>query len=151
MSKFNIFKEVSLYKVRLQMQSISELKTRAGVLLGFTIAFVGFVISNDIIRETINKSFINKVPIILISFSLYLFLLALVVRNFYFSPEPDSFYKKLGGKEEKEVIKHLIKDLNDDFKDNQKEINGLSKIINLGIFVDLIGITWLIFLLIPLP
>lgn len=146
----DIFKEVSLLKVRLQMDSISELKNRAGILLGFTIAFLGFILSNEHIMEVTNLSFFNKIPVYLILFSAFLFLLGLVVKNYSFSPKPNLFYEQLKEKTKKNIMEHLIKDLIDDFKDNDKEIIGLKKIINTGIFVEIIAIIWLVKLFIPI-
>jgi len=146
MEKEDLFKEISLGKVNLQLDSIINLKSRAGILAGFTVAFLGFILSN---KNNLPLSDIFF-PIYLVLFSFFIFTLSLIVKNYYRSPNPKLFYENYKDKELKEIKEHLIKELNKDFSENLAEISGLRKMINLGIVIEIISIIWIVTKIAPL-
>ena len=142
---YEIFEKVSESKVNLQIDSIKELKSRAGVLLGFTALFLSILLTNREIFFTINKT-----PLYLILFSFFLFSCCLFVKNYAKSPKPKEFYEKFKEKPINEIKEHLIQELNQDFEENAKQIKSLRKIINLAIWIEVIAIMLLTAFLFPL-
>lgn len=140
-----IIKENALSKVKTQIDVIQELKRRSGILLGFTIAFLGFILSNKTVTEALKQNWVNLIPIYLILFSLFLFILSLVVKTYSFSPDPLKLYNAFKDKEDiEEIDEKIIKRLNEDWKENTREIKGLRKLINWGIFIDAVSVVWII-------
>lgn len=145
-NNYEIFERISESKVNLQLDTIKELKNRAGVLLGFTALFLSIVLTS---KDSIFSS-INKAPLYLILLSFFLFSCCLFVKNYSKSPKPKEFYEKFKDKPLTEIRKHLIEELNQDFEDNNKQIKALRKIINFAIWVEVIAIMLLTAFLFPL-
>jgi len=139
MGKIDLFRASSETKVDLQLDIIKELKNRAGVILGFNIIFLSIIFTND--KSLFNG--INKISLYFILFSTFLLFCCLFVTNFSRSPEPKRFYESYRDKKEEIIKQHLIEELNEDFKDNKKQIGSLRTIINLAIWIELISIMFL--------
>jgi hypothetical protein len=150
MKNSTIFREITENKVNLQLESIKELKNRAGVLLGFTVAFLGFILSSENAREIILSRWYNPLPLYLILFSLFMLLAALVVKNYCKSPDPRKLYPKFKNKGGEEIKQHLIEEYIKDFDENSKEIGSLRTIINVSILIELVAVVWLVQILIPI-
>lgn len=139
MDKIDLFHNSSEIKVDLQIDLIKELKNRAGVILGFNIVFLSIIFTN-------NKSLfegVNRIPLYFILFSTFLLFCCLFVTNFSRSPEPSKFYTTCKNKKIRVIKEHLIEELNEDFKDNKKQIGSLRTLINLAIWIELISIMFL--------
>jgi len=141
-----IFYKISESKVNLQLDIIKELKTRAGILLGFNVIFLSIIFTND--RGIFSG--INKIPLYFILLSAFLLFRCLLVTKHSKSPEPSKFYHNFREKSIKKIKERLIKELNQDFLDNKKQINSLRALINLAIWIEIVAIIFLTSKLFPL-
>lgn len=144
MNKEELFQSIATSQVSLQLESIKELKSRAGVMLGFTIAFIGLILSNDTVRTQIVSNKLNIIPMLGLLFCLYAQINTLIAKAYNFSPDPVLLYKYYKNKNLKEIQIKVISDLNKDFKENKKEINDLRKLLNVGVITEAVVVIWLL-------
>jgi hypothetical protein len=141
-----LFSKISESKVNLQLDIVKELKNRAGVILGFNIIFLSVIFTNE--KSVFDG--INKIPLYFILFSTFLLFYCLFVTSHSKSPEPKRFYEKFKTEKLEKIREQLIKDLNQEFLDNKKQINSLKTLINFAIWIEVVVIMFLITNLFPL-
>lgn len=138
---FQLIKE----RGKTEFASSDKKDEKAIVLFGFNSIVLSIIFSLGL-----NNSFFNNLGILFILISIVLSFFVIKVRTYRADPDPESLWKKYREKDYETILKQVIVNLIDSFKENKKVIDEKGKFVNIsylcsiiGMFLFFLGILWI--------